>query len=75
MFFLKFHVVTLRPMTPIVEIYKDGVLTVDKMGRKIITNADTVVSAIGRVPAYTNEFADSFKGKVRSTPVMPTALW
>ena len=60
--------VTLRPMTPIVEIYKDGVLTVDKMGRKIITKADTIVSAIGRVPAYTNEFADSFKGK--GYPVM-----
>lgn len=47
--------------TPIVEIYPDGVLTVDQMGRKTITNADTIVSAIGRVPAYGLEFISELR--------------
>lgn len=42
--------------TPIVDIYPDGVLTVDQMGRKTITRADTIVSAIGRTPTYGPEF-------------------
>lgn len=53
--------VTVHKQTPIVEIYPDGVLTIDSMGRKIITKADTIVSAIGRIPAYTKEFADKLR--------------
>ncbi len=49
--------------SPIVEIYKDGVLTVDNMGRKIITKADSIVSAIGRVPAYGPDFISELRSK------------
>jgi len=53
--------VTIHSHAPIVEIYKDGVLTIDNMGRKIITKADNVVSAIGRKPAYNSEFATKLR--------------
>lgn len=49
--------------TPIVEIYEDGVLTVDQAGRKIITKADSIISAIGRVPAYGPEFITALREK------------
>ncbi|MBP1924308.1 2,4-dienoyl-CoA reductase-like NADH-dependent reductase (Old Yellow Enzyme family)/thioredoxin reductase [Sedimentibacter acidaminivorans] len=49
--------------TPIVEIYEDSVLTVDNMGRKIITKADSIVSAIGRVPLYGPEFISELRSK------------
>ncbi|MHC1719547.1 MAG: FAD-dependent oxidoreductase [Clostridiaceae bacterium] len=55
--------INVKAHTPIVEIYPDGVLTVDQMGRKIITKADTIVSAIGRVPAHGSEFADQLREK------------
>lgn len=55
--------VTVHTHTPIVEIYEDGVLTVDSMGRKIITKADHIVSAIGRVPALGDEFISRLREK------------
>ena len=39
----------------------DGVLTIDQMGRKIITNADTIVSAIGRVPLDNKGFLKALR--------------
>lgn len=55
--------IEVKSHTPIVEIYEDGVLTVDKMGRKIITKADTIVSAIGRKPVYNSEFVNKLRDK------------
>lgn len=55
--------IQVKAHTPIVEIYADGVLTVDQMGRKIVTKADTIVSAIGRTPLYGSEFAESIREK------------
>jgi pyruvate/2-oxoglutarate dehydrogenase complex dihydrolipoamide dehydrogenase (E3) component len=53
--------VKVKAHTPIVEIYPDGVLTIDQMGRKIITNADTIVSAIGRVPLDNKGFLKALR--------------
>lgn len=52
--------------TPIVEIYDDGVLTVDKFGKRIITKADTVICAVGRKPVYGDDFVKTIqeRGKV-----------
>ncbi|MBQ6622202.1 MAG: FAD-dependent oxidoreductase [Mogibacterium sp.] len=58
--FDQYHV-TVKAHTPIVEIYPDGVLTIDPMGRKIITNADTVVTAIGRVPQDNTGFLNALR--------------
>lgn len=55
--------IEVKQHTPIVEIYSDGVLTVDKMGKKIITKADTIVSAIGRIPTYNSDFANKLREK------------
>lgn len=70
--------------TPIVEIYKDGVLTVDNLGRKIITKADTIVCAVGRKPVHNDDFIKSIKkigrvvipvGDVRSARKVSDALY
>ncbi|SKC84422.1 oxidoreductase [Maledivibacter halophilus] len=52
--------------TPIIDIYKDGVLTVDEYGKKIITKADTIVCAVGRKPAHNHDFVKAIQesGKV-----------
>ena len=55
--------VTVHTHTPIVEIYKDGVLTIDSMGRKTITKADHIISAIGRIPSHGSEFINSLRDK------------
>lgn len=34
--------------TPVVEIYKDKIMTVDKRGKKLYTEADTIINAAGR---------------------------
>lgn len=47
--------------TPIVEIYPDGVLTVDNIGRKIITKADTIISAVGRKPLFDDNFVNALE--------------
>ena len=60
--FEQYHI-KINQHTPIVEIYKDGVFTVDPSGRKIITQADTIVSAIGRTPAYTPDFIQKLREK------------
>lgn len=48
--FDQYHV-KLHVHTPIIEIHPGEVMTVDEMGRKIYTKADTIISAIGRVSA------------------------
>ena len=48
---IKFHA-----HTSIVEIFKDKVLTVDNMSKKIFTEADTIISAIGRISVKNKEF-------------------
>lgn len=53
---IKFHA---HAHTPIVEIFKDKVLTVDNMGKKIFTEADTIISAIGRI-SVKNKNSSSF---------------
>ncbi len=53
--------ITVKSHTPIVEIYEDGVLTIDQMGRKIITKADTIVSAIGRKSVFDTELVDTLR--------------
>ncbi|ACB86130.1 NAD(P)/FAD-dependent oxidoreductase [Natranaerobius thermophilus] len=53
--------VTVNFNTPIVEIYEDGVLTVDKFGKKIITKADTIVCAVGRQPVHGSDFVKSIR--------------
>lgn len=64
------HNIKVHANTPVVEIYEDGILTVDKMGRKIITKTDTIVSAIGRKTAYGSEFINNLREKgIWATPV------
>lgn len=48
---IKFHA-----HTSIVEVFKDKVLTVDNMSKKIFTEADTIISAIGRISVKNKEF-------------------
>lgn len=55
--------ITIHSHAPIIEIYKDGVLTIDSMGRKKVTKADCVVSAIGRKPSYSQDFVQALKNK------------
>lgn len=53
--------IKVKQHAPIVEIFSDKVLTVDSMGRKIITKADTIVSAIGRTPTYDTDFTTKLR--------------
>lgn len=53
--------IRLHLKTPIVEIYEDGVLTVDDFGRKIITNADTIISAVSRKSVYDADFIKALR--------------
>lgn len=56
--------------SPIVEIYKDGVLTVDNFGKKIITKADSIVCAVGRKPTTGDDFVKEIQEKVKSVKIV-----
>lgn len=47
--------------TPVVEIYKDKVLTIGRLGKKIYTDGDTIVNAIGRKSVVDNEIVEYLK--------------
>lgn len=49
--------------TPIVEIYEGKVLTIGKLGKKIYTEADTIINAIGRKPVVDEKIIEYLKAE------------
>ena len=71
--------------TPIVDVYKDKVLTIDELGRKVYTPAQTIVCAVGRRPVHDQAFIRALRetstavvkpiGDVRSARKVSEALY